>query len=64
MTIVKYERDKSTKYVRLNKTEEFYGDLGDLLVGALLKANLAEPLDDPKFDDLSDERKTRLREAG
>ena len=52
----------SKAYVK--KTEEFYPDLGDMLVGALMAANLAEPLDDPQFDDLSVEDKRRMREAG
>jgi hypothetical protein len=38
-------------------------DLGDELIGALLRANLAEPLDGEEFDDLSDERKQQMRET-
>jgi hypothetical protein len=38
-------------------------DLGDMLIGALLRANLAEPLDGEEFDDLSDERKQQMRET-
>ena len=61
---VTYEKDKSAKYAKLHKTLEFYPyDLGDLLIGALMEANLAEPLDGEEFDDLSDERKQTLRET-
>jgi hypothetical protein len=38
-------------------------DLGDELIGALLRANLAEPLDGEEFDDLSDDDRKRLRES-
>jgi hypothetical protein len=38
-------------------------DLGDELIGALLRANLAEPLDGEEFDDLSSERKSQMRET-
>jgi hypothetical protein len=38
-------------------------DLGDELIGALLRANLAEPLDGEEFDDLSDEQRARMRET-
>jgi hypothetical protein len=38
-------------------------DLGDELIGALLRANLAEPLDGEEFDDLSSERKQQMRET-
>ena len=44
----------SDAYVK--KTEEFYPDLGDLLVGALMAANLAEPLDDLDMDEAQRER--------
>lgn len=57
--IVRYEKDRATKYVRLNKTEEFYGDLGDLLIGALLK-ELSEPLD---LLDLEEADKARVRQT-
>jgi hypothetical protein len=48
---------------RVEKTEEFYPDLGDELIGALLRANLAEPLDGEEFDDLSDDDRKRMRES-
>jgi hypothetical protein len=38
-------------------------DLGDELIGALLRANLAEPLDGEEFDDLSDDDRKRMRES-
>jgi hypothetical protein len=44
-------------------TELLPDDLGDELVGALLRANLAEPLDGEEFDDLSDEQRARMRET-
>jgi hypothetical protein len=48
----------------IKKTTELLPyDLGDELIGALLRANLAEPLDGEQFDDLSDERKQTLRET-
>lgn len=50
-----------TKMTKIDKLEEFYPDLGDMLVGALLRANLAEPLDSLDMDEAM---KTRLREAG
>jgi hypothetical protein len=46
---------------RVEKTEEFYPDLGDELVGALWKELM--PLDGEEFDDLSDERKQQMRET-
>jgi hypothetical protein len=61
---VTYEKDKSSKYAKVHKTAEFYPfDLGDLLIGALLEANLAEPLDTPQFSDLSADRKQKMRET-
>jgi hypothetical protein len=48
----------------IKKTTELLPyDLGDELIGALLRANLAEPLDGEEFDDLSDERKQQMRET-
>jgi hypothetical protein len=50
---VTYEKDKAAKYAKLHKTTELLPyDLGDELIGALLRANLAEPLDGEEFDDL------------
>jgi hypothetical protein len=46
---------------RVEKTEEFYPDLGDELVGALWKELM--PLDGEEFDDLSSERKQQMRET-
>jgi hypothetical protein len=46
---------------RVEKTEEFYPDLGDELVGALWKELM--PLDGEEFDDLSDEQRARMRES-
>jgi hypothetical protein len=51
------------KMTSTDKLEEFYPDLGDELVGALWLA-LSEPLDDPQFDDMDEETKRRVREAG
>jgi hypothetical protein len=48
----------------IKKTTELLPyDLGDELIGALLRANLAEPLDGEEFDDLSDEQRARLKET-
>jgi hypothetical protein len=48
----------------IKKTTELLPyDLGDELIGALLRANLAEPLDGEEFDDLSDEQRARMRET-
>ena len=63
--IVQYEKDKSYRPAYVKTTEALLPyDLGDLLVGALLEADLAEPLDAPQFDDMPEEQKTRIREAG
>jgi hypothetical protein len=49
---------------RVDTTESLLPyDLGDELIGALRRANLAEPLDGEEFDDLSDERKQQMRET-
>jgi hypothetical protein len=60
---VTYLKDKFFERRKVKKLEEFYPDLGDELIGALLRANLAEPLDGEEFDDLSDERKQQMRET-
>ena len=53
---------QSEAYIKTTESLLPY-DLGDELIGALLRANLAEPLDGEEFDDLSDERKQTLRET-
>ncbi len=65
MTFVKgHFRDVQHRPAYLRKTEQLLPyDLGDELIGALLKANLAEPLDGEQFDDLSDADRNRLRES-
>jgi hypothetical protein len=65
MTFVKgYFRDVPHRPAYIKTTESLLPyDLGDELVGALLRANLAEPLDGEEFDDLSDERKQQMRET-
>ena len=52
------KREPSPAYVK--KTEEFYPDLGDMLVGALMAANLAEPLDEL---DMAAAQRERIRET-
>jgi hypothetical protein len=54
MTFVKgYFRDVPHRPAYIKTTESLLPyDLGDELVGALLRANLAEPLDGEEFDDL------------
>ena len=60
-----YFREAKHRPAYIAKTTELLPyDLGDELVGALLAANLAEPLDETQFDDLSEEDKRRMREAG
>jgi hypothetical protein len=50
---------------RVEKTEEFYPDLGDELIGALLRANLAEPLDgEDRLSDFPEDMQRRVREGG
>jgi hypothetical protein len=65
MTFVKgYFRGIPHRPAYIKKTTELLPyDLGDELVGALLRANLAEPLDGEEFDDLSDEQKQQMRET-
>lgn len=65
MTFVKgHFRDVQHRPAYIKKTTELLPyDLGDELIGALLKANLAEPLDGGEFDDLSDADKMRMRET-
>lgn len=60
-TFVKgYFRDAKHRPVYVAKTEEFYPDLGELLVGALLAANLSEPLDGLDMDEA---QRDRIRET-
>jgi hypothetical protein len=65
MTFVKgYFRGIPYRPAYIKKTTELLPyDLGDELIGALLRANLAEPLDGEEFDDLSVERKQQMRES-
>lgn len=42
---VTYLKDRTFRPAYIKKTEEFYPDLGDMLIGALLK-ELSEPLDE------------------
>jgi hypothetical protein len=57
-------RDVQHRPAYIKKTTELLPyDLGDMLIGALIEANLAEPLDGEEFDDLSDDDRKRLREA-
>jgi hypothetical protein len=64
MTFVKgYFRGQHRPAYIKKTTELLPYDLGDELIGALLRANLAEPLDGEEFDDLSDERKQQMRET-
>jgi hypothetical protein len=64
MTFVKgYFRGQHRPAYIKKTTELLPYDLGDELVGALLRANLAEPLDGEEFDDLSCEQRSRIRES-
>jgi hypothetical protein len=65
MTFVKgYFRGIPHRPAYIKTTESLLPyDLGDELIGALLRANLAEPLDGEEFDDLSDDDRKRLRES-
>lgn len=64
MTFVKgYFRGQHRPAYIKKTTELLPYDLGDELIGALLRANLAEPLDGEEFDDLSDEQRARMRET-
>jgi hypothetical protein len=64
MTFVKgYFRGQHRPAYIKKTTELLPYDLGDMLIGALIEANLAEPLDGEEFDDLSSERKQTLRET-
>jgi len=65
MTFVKgYFRDVQHRPAYIKTTESLLPyDLGDMLIGALMEANLAEPLDGEEFDDLSDEQRARIRES-
>jgi hypothetical protein len=64
MTFVKgYFRGQHRPAYIKKTTELLPYDLGDELVGALLRANLAEPLDGEEFDDLSDDDRKRMRES-
>ena len=65
MTFVKgYFRDVQHRPAYIKTTESLLPyDLGDMLIGALMEANLAEPLDGEQFDDMDETRKQRMRET-
>ncbi len=65
MTFVKgYFRDVQHRPAYIKTTESLLPyDLGDMLIGALMEANLAEPLDGEEFDDLSSDDRKRMRES-
>jgi hypothetical protein len=67
MTFVKgYFRDVPHRPAYIKKTTELLPyDLGDELIGALLRANLAEPLDGPdRLSDFPEDMQRRIREGG